>query len=615
MYLRNNANGTYLPLVTEANVSPGTHFNSQVHFITATPDLSHVVVESKVALLGAGSAVGLYEWSAGKLQLVSRMPGGKAAPGTAELGFQNRAVTHAISADGSRVVWTIPESAVEAKRGHLYMRDTARGETIQLDAAQGVAEPQTGSAQFQSAGSDGSRVFFTDKQRLTTYSTAEPGQGTGKPDLYVCEIGEVVGKLTCDLRDLTVDPNENESAAVRNLIFGANEDGTTVYLIAQGVLADNENGNGETAESNMNNLYEIHLDGSQWVTTFVARLSAEDGPEWEGDKLADTAYLTARVSPNGRYLAFMSAASLTGYDNVDANSEAKGARDEEVYLYDAETGSLRCVSCNPTGARPSGVLDTQEAGEGLGLLVDRPRVWLGHRLAGNIPGWTTQSLTSALFQSRYLSDGGRLYFNSPDSLVPAAKNAKEDVYQYEPSGIGSCQSSSGGCVALISGGGSDRESAFVEATPDGSSVFFTTQSKLLPQDTDTAFDIYDARECTGVSPCLTPPEPLPPPCGETETCRPAEPAQTIPGGPAGTATFSGPGNIVSHVPSAKEAVEAKKAARPPTRAQKLSRALKSCRRRYSRSKRKRRVCEHSARKRYGNTRKTKTTKSKPRVGR
>ncbi len=254
------------------------------------------------------------------------------------------------------------------------------------------------------------------------------------------------------------------------------------------------------AVNGKDNLYELHYDGTQWSTTFIATLSGEDIPEWEGNQNGNTAYLTARVSPNGRYLAFMSAAPITGYDNIDANPAAKGARAEEVYLYDSATASLRCVSCDPSGARPAGVLDTEKAGEGLGLLVDRRLVWgregQEHWLAGNIPGWTAQTLTSALFQSRYLSDEGRLYFNSPDDLVPAASNGKEDVYEYEPSGVGSCQSPSGACVSLISGGSSDRESAFIEATPDGSSVFFITEARLLPQDTDTAFDIYDARECT-----------------------------------------------------------------------------------------------------------------------
>ena len=85
--------------------------------------------------------------------------------------------------------------------------------------------------------------------------------------------------------------------------------------------------------------------------------------------------MTARVSPDGRYLAFMSNRSLTGYDNVDANPAAKGARDEEVYLYDAATKLLLCASCNPNGQPPHGVFDTEKAGEGLGLLVDRRADW------------------------------------------------------------------------------------------------------------------------------------------------------------------------------------------------------------------------------------------------
>ena len=70
-----------------------------------------------------------------------------------------------------------------------------------------------------------------------------------------------------------------------------------------------------------------------------------------------------------------------------------------------------------------------ESGEGLGLLVDRRKVWAkpARTLArGNIPGWTAQSLVSALFQSRYLSDEGRLFFNSPDELVPAGEQPQRE---------------------------------------------------------------------------------------------------------------------------------------------------------------------------------------------
>jgi hypothetical protein len=599
IYLRDDATGSYLPLVSEMNTAPGTHFGGALSFVSASPDLSHVVINSSAALTGAGSAPGLYEWAGGRLQLASVRPNGKPAKGLVELGFHDRVLTNTVSRDGSRVIWSNREPT---SPGHLYLRDTVSEQTIQLDAAQGgVAEPANGWAQFQWASSDGSRVFFTDKQRLTADSTADPGE-PGGADLYECVITEEDSRVACHLQDLTVDHNEGEHAAVQYLILGANEDGASVYLIAHGALEEGENGNQEAAPG-ANNLYALHYDGTRWSTTFIATLSGEDSVEWEGGLIANRANLTARVSPNGRYLAFMSSAPLTGYDNVDANPAAAGARDEEVFLYDSLTASLRCVSCNPSGARPEGVLDTKRTGEGLGLLVDRALTWAqeGHEhwLAGSIPGWTAQSVEGALFQSRYLDDEGRLLFNSPDDLVPAAENHREDVYEYEPSGVGGCQSPSGGCVSLISGGSSARESAFIEATPGGSDVFFLTEAQLLPQqDTDTAFDIYDARECSALSPCLTPPATEQAPCAETQTCRPAPPPQPISGVSAATVPITASGNFPTQAPPAKHGIEAKKASRLLTRAQKLKRALRVCRKRHAHSRRKRRACERAARKRY-----------------
>ena len=48
-------------------------------------------------------------------------------------------------------------------------------------------------------------------------------------------------------------------------------------------------------------------------------LSGETARSGKAQDRANSAFLTARVSPNGRYLAFMSEASLTGYDNEDVN--------------------------------------------------------------------------------------------------------------------------------------------------------------------------------------------------------------------------------------------------------------------------------------------------------
>jgi hypothetical protein len=594
MYLRDNLTGGYVPLVTEANVPPGTVFGDKLHFLTATPDLRHVLLRSEVPLAPPPAGPGLYEWDAGRLVLASVLPNGTPAAGEPELGFDGHVLAGAVSADGSRVIWT--EKLENTGAGHLYMRDTRTGQTVQLDAAQGIAEPSTGSARYQSANADGSRVFFSDPQRLTPDSTAEPGF-PAKPDLYECEVTEEAGKPVCHLRDLTVDQNPGDRASVQGFLLGTSEDASSVYLIARGVLADNENGNGETAEAGKYSLYRLHEEGGSWVRTFIAQLSGEDAPEWEGNTHADSAFLTARVSPNGRYLAFMSQAAPTGYDNRDA---ASGKADEEVYLYDSATAGLSCVSCNPSGTRPHGVFDTVEAGEGLGLVVDRRKVWAeqGHEhwLAGNIPGWTAQSLVSALFQSRYLANDGRLFFNSPDHLVPAATSGKESVYEYEPNAVGSCVSATGGCVSLISSGSSSNESAFLEATPDGSSVFFLTAAQLLPQDTDTAFDIYDARVCTEAEPCLTPPPPAPGGCTSAGACRPAEPQQQAPLGSTGSATATG-GTASPGQPKVVPLDSRVSKPKRPTRAQLLARALRVCRKQHRKVRRVR--CERHARRSYG----------------
>ena len=123
----------------------------------------------------------------------------------------------------------------------------------------------------------------------------------------------------------------------------------------------------------------------------------------------NTSFQTARVSPNGRYLAFMSNRSLTGYDNEDVSSEHPGERlDEEVFLFDSADGHADVRLLRPSGARPTGVLDQEHSGEGIGLLVDRRESWRGQWIAGQHPRRGPQrAWSNSLIQSRYLSNEGR----------------------------------------------------------------------------------------------------------------------------------------------------------------------------------------------------------------
>jgi hypothetical protein len=623
----------YLPLLTGkegyADVPQGTVFggkpgeSNKVLFEGATPDLRHVLLESEPTLTNVPvpsfeRGEGLtYEWSAGApaseaLQLISVLPasegGGVPDVGTSAAGNpdgQNSGGRYAVSDDGSRVFWVTYGPGGEKR---LFLRDTSRGqstvgghtikgETIRLDVQQSGVTGGTPEAYFQVASTDGSKVFFIgydQMQRLTAQS------GHTGADLYECEVVEEAGKLACKLTDLTPESG-GQSAEVQHLVVGASKDASYVYFVAQGVLGDGaQRGakrgtceNSDIVPSSLTcNLYEYH----NGTITFIAALSQWDSADWGYASIGSfTEHITARVSDNGRYLAFMSQRSLTGYDNRDA---VTGKPAMEVYLYDAESKRLVCASCNPTGSRPVGA----EVSKGGGLEQQQTAaVWvagLGEpAVAASLPGASKLAIGGALYQPRALSDSGRLFFNAIDPLVPQAVDGNENVYEFEPAGVGSCTSAqagfvarSGGCVSLISSGSSPEESGFLDASANGSDVFFLTSSRLVPGDYDTSYDVYDAHECSPSVPCVTAPV-ASPPCSSGDACKGAPAPQPAVFGEPASATFAGSGNVTV---SAVQGGVVK--SRSLTRSQELARALRVCKQKSP--KRKRRACERQAHKQY-----------------
>jgi DNA-binding beta-propeller fold protein YncE len=632
----------YEAIVSPANAQSG--YGGKLHLLTATSDASHVVVASEAPLTSGAPERGLYEWGPNEqLKLISVPPSGETvsvprlgAPTASHLGGVFR---HAISNDGSRVFWSSTEQAPEGsseEEGALYMRDTVAGTTFRLDTPEPGVEGAPAGAAFQTASDDGSRVFFTDTSKLTTDATDGPnkeereeGVVEGKGDLYMCEVvEEEPGKPGCKkpLTDLTAQVSApNESAAVQGVI-GASEDGSYVYFVANGALGSG-GGRGNCVPREPVQLQEeqegkipvlaceLYVDHYSTAPEHegwegpqpIAPLTTEDQGSWHVNSANGAlAAVSSRVSPKGQFLAFMSNSPLTGYDNRDANPEAHEARDEEVFLFNFATQRISCASCNPNPAtRPSGVFDggnNELSSEGQGRLVDRAFGWPGHWLAGSVPGWTAVSAEHADYQSRYLSDTGRLFFNASDGLVPADKNGKEDVYQYELNHEGTCESESG-CIAVLSGGSSKQESAFLDASENGNDIFFLTSAQLLPQDKDTAFDVYDARVCTESSACLKPPAEPEPPC-TGEACKaPITSAQALPSAPA--SSLPGTGN------QGKEVLSEIKKKPPPklTPKQRLAKELKSCKK--LKKKKKRAACVRLAKKRYALA--TKAAKHSPKA--
>jgi hypothetical protein len=526
LYLRDNESGALSCLTPEApNVAVG--FGNCFAFAGASADGTRAFFSVTVPYAGAptGEGASLYEWSASEgLRVASILPEQSApvppardtsfgaADGNCQTGLST--MRHVVSADGSRAIWTYAPNGKAAEPRQLLDRVNG-SETVQLDKVQSGGGAG-GNGVFWTASTDGATVYFTDENRLIAGSDSVKDE----PDLYRYEFGNPT-----PLTNLTLNSG-NVAGDVRGVV-GASDDGSYVYFVAGAVLSGEEaNEAGQKAVAGKDNLYLRH--GSE--TKFVATLDPRD----ENVRSEQPRNLSARVSPDGRHLAFLSyaAKALAGYDATVADGRIVGEPPAhcvwdqigeefvdsplcaQAFVYDAESGSLRCASCNPSGARPLGPT--------------------------SLPGWT-----NVYEGPRLLSDNGtRVFFETYDRLLPTDENLKRDVYGFEAPGEGTCSDknpnfdpASGGCHFLVSSGKSSDESYLVDASGNGRDVFFSTRAKLTGWDVNDNFDVYDYRVGGG----FAEPPPPPPICVGRASCKPpASPAP--PAATPATPTFTGPGN-------------------------------------------------------------------------
>lgn len=160
-----------------------------------------------------------------------------------------------------------------------------------------------------------------------------------------------------------------------------------------------------------------------------------------------TAGSATAVSPNGRYFSWL--------DEVGA-----------AHLYDLDADEASCVSCPPGGG----------SGEGARFLA------IGRSIGNR--------------EVQAVIDDGTMFFDTPKRLLDADHNGARDVYAYRD-----------GRLDLISPGNDGFDAFFVDASLDGSDVFFQTDQGLVGQDTDGESDVYDARVGGGFASQNPPPPP------------------------------------------------------------------------------------------------------------
>ena len=414
------------PYVTVASRLASGSSRVPVEFVGASEDLSYVVVESHYHELplceGAQEGVarkldegssGLYEWSAIRqcLSLVDVKSesdgGGLVSQCGAVLGVGYKAAgwAHdAVSADGSKVFFTAPDpfasglhcSASDSPQ--VYMR--LNGETtVEVSARENGGAPKY-PAVFVGAAADGSKVFFVTRSELTKDAVQ---LGTREPELYEYDTEATEGE-----RLIRVSRGYSESGPVEGdvtSVVAISADGSAVYFDASGDLAPGGEHGG---------LYRY--DTNTGVTSFVAPEQGYPSAESSG---GGAPWYNGAIHDNGSEVALDLHADY--YTTADGEFLLFGP-----YRYDAATGSIVCVMCNPDGAGPiRGASFTRSAVRG-----DNP--------AGGPP-------------SPMSENGEYVFFDTAEPLVPQATNGKLDVYEWHD-----------GVISLIGSGEDPSNSYFLD---------------------------------------------------------------------------------------------------------------------------------------------------------
>jgi hypothetical protein len=457
---------------------------------------------------------------------------------------------------------------------------------------------------------DGTRAFFISPDALSVHPTNDPvelylrehGQtklvsknefGGGEPSPTYQELVPGATGITA-----TEQPGCVAGGCSREDYVYATEDGSRAYFMSRNVLATGDHGESPSGSGPWTYRYDTETgkvtympgidgpilgssaDGSRLVfmhyvpepeepplrevshagdlelweagqTTIVAHLSRPARVE----TLEEVGIAAVRVTVDGSVVAFDTNAPIPSAKSADGATPANDRGGwSEVYRYKAATRELLCVSCAPAGVVENGPAN----------MSNNDQVESELNTTGS--GWVTPSRGMS-------ADGAKVFFDTPQALVPEDTNNVRDVYEWE-----------GGKQYLVSSGTGPAPSFFLDNSESGRDVFFTTSDNLVSGDTDGGYDVYDAREGGGFAEVATGTE-----C--TTGCQKASPPV-----PAleqrGSAAFAGAGNLTPPTP-----VPVKPKTAAQIRAQKLASALKACHAKHSKAKRK--ACEAQAHKRYG----------------
>jgi hypothetical protein len=485
LYMRDTESGAYRLIFAR----PGTALYSNFAGLSGAGSVGYVASDGRSALFSTNFPLepghttgGVYSWSeAGGLRPESVLPasagGGWVAGGTAgtlETGPRESMPTDAHALD--RIYF---EAVVASDWAPVYVRENGATKAISVSQIDGASSTPVPARLIAVSEAARYALFVTlNAPPLTDDAPASP------TDQNMYRYDSANGSLT-----YIGEPYYSGAGALQ-----MSSDGQTIVYQSHSAVAGD-------AVPGMINMYVWRNGTVQYVATTTG--------DFPMSSAASTSSFLRLLSPSGRFLAYtdndVATAQRFGYDNrslaCPAPSPGGPGGCDQVYLYDTQTAELRCVSCRPDGQPPSGNSGDPAVSRGA-MRMDR-------------------------HQMRTVTDDGTVFFTSPDDLVSDDANGTADAYAYEA-----------GNLRLLSRATQGTRARFVDATPDGKTVFFATDDPITPTDTDRAVDIYASRAGAGFP--YTAPR-VDPPCTGSDCRGPLAPA--VPAPVAASVSFVGSGNV------------------------------------------------------------------------
>ncbi|HEV3094409.1 MAG TPA: hypothetical protein VGY30_07830 [Solirubrobacteraceae bacterium] len=266
--------------------------------VAASSDYKHVIFESPLNLVkpANSAAAKLYESEEGTVRLVGILPNGTAASESTAAGphtpnIDPLHVADTVSSDGSKIVWT--------DGTNVYLR-VNHETTIQLNESELFPSEGNGTAHFQDATPNGSKVFFTDSTRLS--EDAPKGGG-----LYVYD----TTKPASDPHNLSF------VAATSGPVLDISATGDTVYF-----------------EASNSRLWVWHNGEVRHIGSFRQAGETRSPVSVDGRLLFED-----QVQPHLLQNQYPGYCPIRGLVPICT----------QFYTYDPVTEALQCVSCSPAG--------------------------------------------------------------------------------------------------------------------------------------------------------------------------------------------------------------------------------------------------------------------------